>query len=150
MSGFSAQELTKILHHEIPITQALGVNIQSLTGTEIELVAPLENNINIHGTAFAGSLYAVMSIAGWSLVANMVKVQLGRLHTVVLKEGNIKYKRPLADNLIAISSLADEDVDSFVSNFQQHNKAQIDVSVVIQTNGKHAAEFLGTYVVKAK
>ncbi len=147
MAGFTPQSLTALLHQDIPITEALGIEVIELTGSEITIKAPLDGNTNVHGTAFAGSLYSVMSVAGWALVAHMCRVQLGNLPTVVLKHGSIKYRRPLADNLIAISILDDKAVDHFVEQYQQHHKASIKVVVAIKSHDKLATEFTGEYVV---
>lgn len=147
MSGFTKESLTQLLHQDIPMTQALGIEVSHLTGSEIAINAPLDGNTNVHGTAFAGSLYSVMSVAGWAMVANMCKVQLGNLPTVVLKEASIKYRRPLADNLYAMGALDDKAVDQFVKQFQQHNKASIPVQVIIKSDDKTTTDFNGEYVV---
>jgi thioesterase domain-containing protein len=55
--------------------------------------AELEPNINVHGTAFAGSLYAIAALCGWG----MTWLQLKTRHidgSIVIAEGNIRYARP--------------------------------------------------------
>jgi thioesterase domain-containing protein len=145
--GFSAEVLTATIHREIPITQHLGVDILSLDHSTIKVEAPLQNNINIHGTAFAGSIYSIMSITGWAMTAQLSQVYLGQLHTVVLKEANIKYLRPLTDNIIARAEIKTDAIKTFKEQFFLKNKTRANLEVECYQNKKLAAVFNGEYVV---
>ena len=56
------------LNKHIPITKHLGVKVIAFDGNEIELTAPLSNNINHRGTAFGGSLVSVAMLSGWVIL----------------------------------------------------------------------------------
>ena len=45
-------------HEEIPLSAAMGLKIVDGDDGALTLRAPLEPNRNVHGTGFAGSLYA--------------------------------------------------------------------------------------------
>jgi thioesterase domain-containing protein len=64
----TANELTKKIHKGIPLTQAMAFDITQLTETSITVKTGGEENINVHGTAFAGSLYTTCVLAAWGLV----------------------------------------------------------------------------------
>ena len=82
-----------LVAQHIPLTQAMGWKIERLQPWTIATRAPLKNNINIHQTGFAGSLYALAMATGWTLVQYWLdQNRLG--NTLVAGEGNIRYLRP--------------------------------------------------------
>ena len=55
-------------HDEIPLSAAMGLKI--VDGNDGALASmPLAPNRNVHGTGFAGSLYAAAALCGWGQVA---------------------------------------------------------------------------------
>ncbi|TFG38857.1 MAG: thioesterase, partial [Candidatus Aminicenantes bacterium] len=52
----------------MPITKALGLRVIGRDGTDLIFSAPLAPNINHKGTAFAGSLNATATLAGWGTI----------------------------------------------------------------------------------
>ena len=88
------------IHHQIPITKAMGVCIEQLDCKEILVSAPLANNINLHNTAFAGSIYTLGIVAGWTLISAYLE-QAKIKAKVVASEANIKYMKPINSNLLA-------------------------------------------------
>ena len=50
---------------DIPLTRAMGLRVESLGEGGIRMNAPLEPNVNDKGTAFGGSLAAILTLAGW-------------------------------------------------------------------------------------
>ena len=49
--------LQKVLNEEIPLTNAIGISVESCDSLSLTLAAPLHKNINHKRTAFGGSLY---------------------------------------------------------------------------------------------
>jgi len=68
MSDSVLQETERFLHEQIPLTRAMGVRVRSWDGEKLWLSAPLEPNHNHLGTAFGGSLSALATLAGYSLL----------------------------------------------------------------------------------
>ena len=62
------RRLQAILHTEIPISKEIGITMGTYDNGCLVLHAPLAPNINHKDTAFAGSLNAIATLAGWSLV----------------------------------------------------------------------------------
>ena len=57
--------LGEVLAAELPITQSLGIRVESRSGGGLVLWLPLAANRNHKGAVFAGSLNAVATLAGW-------------------------------------------------------------------------------------
>jgi hypothetical protein len=54
-----AEEIEEHINRTQIPARAMGVKVVGLTDNSLSLVAPLAKNSNVHGTAFAGSLYSV-------------------------------------------------------------------------------------------
>ena len=54
--------LAAFLHEKIPLSAAMDVSVVSASASEVVLEAPLDPNINVHGTMFGGS---VSTLACW-------------------------------------------------------------------------------------
>ncbi len=99
---YRLQELQEILAREIPITQHLGISIESYDKTGLTLKAPLQQNINHKSTAFAGSLNALLTLAGWGLL--WLLLQERDMHAqIVIQESMIQ---PGATNQTPLTLLA--------------------------------------------
>lgn len=125
------KQLESLVHQEIPITQALDIRIDELNDDSIRVMAPFEANKNIHNTAFAGSIYTVATIAGWSLVTSLAtRHQLEG--SVVLAKANIQYKKPINGDIVAECEVADSAlIDSFKASFQRKNRARLELVINI-------------------
>ena len=53
----AAQALEQKIHDAIPLSAAMQFSIKVLSQDEIQVSAPLEPNINVHGTGFAGIVF---------------------------------------------------------------------------------------------
>ena len=60
----------------IPLVEHLGIRIRGETATSLTLVLPFAPNRNDKNTAFAGSLYSGLVLAGWGLLSNAAIVGL--------------------------------------------------------------------------
>ncbi|WP_223670198.1 YiiD C-terminal domain-containing protein [Kangiella shandongensis] len=131
----NAQQLETLVHQEIPITKALGIHIAELTQQSIRVTAPFETNKNIHNTAFAGSIYTVGTIAGWSLVSSIAANNQLK-GSVVLAKADIQYKKPINGDLIAECALDDHQLfDKFVASFKRKKRARINLSIQLREDG---------------
>ncbi|MBV35228.1 MAG: thioesterase [Rickettsiales bacterium] len=129
------KQLESLVHQEIPITQALDIRIKELTESSIRVMAPFEANKNIHNTAFAGSIYTVATIAGWSLVTSLA-LQRNLEGSVVLAKANIQYKKPINGDIVAECRVESDDlIDSFVASFKRKNRARIELEINLVEDG---------------
>src|SRR5437588_8626026 len=94
------RELQEILAQEIPITQHLGITVESYDDEGLTLKAPLRQNINHKATAFAGSLNSLLTLAGWGLLWLVLKERnLGV--QIVIQESMSSYLRPVTSDFSA-------------------------------------------------
>ncbi|NVJ68455.1 MAG: YiiD C-terminal domain-containing protein [Gammaproteobacteria bacterium] len=122
-------ELEKLLHQEIPITQALAIQVIELEVNQITIKAPFEQNKNIHNTAFAGSIYTTATLAGWSLVTNFLKDK-NLDGSVVLAKGEIKYLKPINGDIVAHTEFANQsDLEKLQAQFENKGKARINLTI---------------------
>jgi thioesterase domain-containing protein len=124
----------------IPLTQAMGFSIESLDSNHITVKAILENNINVHGTAFAGSLNNICTLALWGLVTT----RLPENASLVLADSSIRYIKPVTADLAANCSIDEQTFSRFLKNLEIEGKARIDGFVSINNETGQAVHFRGT------
>ena len=139
--------LERTWYEKIPITNALGVRIESFDGARLCVRADFEANINLHGTAFAGSLYAINALCGWSMV-HLQLAMAGVEGSIVLAEGNIRYSAPVRDSIVAICDWPDG-VDAIERLRAGKQKARVVLCSRVEQDGETAALFEGRYAVLA-
>ena len=97
-------ELEQCMHQLIPLSVAMKLSVSHYDGNKLQLLAPLEPNVNHQMTAFGGSLLSGCALVGWGLL----QLQLGhmdRLGNVVVGEATSTFYSPVADCLRVESEL---------------------------------------------
>ena len=134
-------------YEKIPITNALGVRIESFDGARLSIGADFAANINLHGSAFAGSLYSVNALCGWSMVHLQLELA-GLKGSIVLAEGTIRYSVPVRGSILATCDWP-QGADAIESLQAGNSKARIALRASIEQDGEVAALFDGRYAVRA-
>jgi thioesterase domain-containing protein len=142
-----ARELQHVLHHEIPLTQQIGLVAQGYDGARLELRAPLAPNVNHKATAFAGSLTAVATLAGWGMVWLILR-EHGLRGVIVIQESATDYRLPVSADFVATCHAPVERVTTrFLHGLQRHGKARLPLTVeILADDGQVAVAFSGSYV----
>jgi thioesterase domain-containing protein len=143
----------------MPPAARLGITIGELSNenfddeTYLSLQMPLQGNTNIHGTAFAGSLYSLAALCAWYAITIRLR-RAKRLsddcYTVVLKSAEISYLRPVADAWIVATSQfpTAEEFGAFLEQLQRSGKATIHVNGKIRLeDGKDAVHYTAVICV---
>ncbi|MRX28180.1 YiiD C-terminal domain-containing protein [Kangiella sp. HZ709] len=127
-----AKQLEQLLHKEIPISQAMGIEVDHLDKNTISVRAPFEKNKNIHNTAFAGSIYTTATLAGWSLLTHYL--QANNIDgAVVLAKANIKYLRPINQDIIAYCDLSNsETLTDLKGHIEIKKRAKIELNITVK------------------
>lgn len=140
-----ARDLERTFHVDIPISKAMGVTVASFDRDVLVVTADLAPNINIHGTAFAGSLYAINALCGWGMTH--LQLALRRLTgSIVIADGHIQYTRPVQEQIRATCRFGDQ-TDAW-TRLDSTGKTRFDLQCSISANGEPAAEFSGQYAVR--
>ena len=138
------REIEEFLHRQIPLTAAMGVQVESYDGRQLVLTAPLALNHNHLGTAFGGSLSAMATLAGYGLLW----LELGdRSAHIVVRDGAIHYRRSVRKEIRAVCERPDAElISAFRDEFAKNGKARIRLEVNVVEDGVTAVEFSGTFV----
>ncbi|MFT5161843.1 MAG: thioesterase domain-containing protein [Alteromonadaceae bacterium] len=136
--------LQQCWHQQIPISQAMGITAHHYHEGVFETRMPLAENINLHGTMFAGSIYSLATLTGWGLVY-LLLCESDLAGDIVLKEGQIDYIEPLISMPVGIANVIDS--EGSLTPLSQGNKARLKVSVTIRDSNNTVAYFSGLFVV---
>lgn len=140
--------LREVLATELPITQHLGVVIERLDGGCLALRLPLAANVNHKGTMFAGSLNAVATLAGWSLLWLLLDEATIPAH-VVIQDSSVRYLRPVTADCVAVCCAPDAAaLERFRATLRRRRVARLALETEIRQNGELAVAFSGRYVVQ--
>ncbi|MDH5377398.1 MAG: thioesterase domain-containing protein [Gammaproteobacteria bacterium] len=140
--------LTELLHHEIPLTEAMGLKAQTYDGNSLSLFAPLEPNRNHKSTAFGGSLYSVAVLTGWGLL--QLKLSEAEISgQVVIQKSSAEYLLPVKSGLVSQCEFVDTKAwERMKKTLQRRTRARLSLRVrILSENGETAMLFEGDYVV---
>lgn len=145
------EELERALHHEVPLSETLGVRVHGYDGQRLELRARLEANVNIYGVAFGGSIYSVCALSGWGLLTLRLE-EIGLEPRIMIAGGEIDYSKPVAQTINAVSRLPDAAAfDRFVARYREKGRARIEVQAHVELDdGSEAARFTGEFIAFEK
>lgn len=134
---------------EIPVTQHLGLEVIGHDTDGLTLAAPLARNVNHEGTAFAGSVNAVATLAGWGWVWLTLR-RSGREGHVVLQDSAIRYLSPIDSDFTATCLPPREaDIERLLAGMTRHRRGRVSLGVEIRVAGSIVATFRGRYVALA-
>lgn len=145
-----ARELEAVLRHEIPLSRQMGLTVQGYDGVCLKLQAPLAPNINHKATAFAGSLNAVTTLAGWGTVW-LLLAERGLHGTIVIQESSTRYQLPVGHDFTATCRVPQADeAERFLAGLRRRGKARLALKVeILDGDGRIAVAFTGMYVAFA-
>jgi len=138
-------ELERTLHHEVPLTEQMGVRVESHDGHELVLHADFAPNINIHGTAFGGSLYSLCAVTCWGMLHLKFEQAAIDAHSV-LGQARISYMRPVKGDILARCRLPEDgSFELFIDRLKRGERARINLVAEICTEEGVAVSYSGNY-----
>jgi thioesterase domain-containing protein len=140
-------ELQAIWHRGIPIAAAMGIRVADFSGQELLVRAPLEPNINVHGTAFAGSLYTVCALSGWGMTWLQLRAR-GLEGSIVLAEGRITYSLPVTNSIACRCRFEASLQERQLRRLSRSGKSALTLASTIAGPRADAVSFEGVYVVR--
>jgi thioesterase domain-containing protein len=137
--------LEQTLYAEVPLTAQMGMRVESHGDNELMLHADFAPNINIHGTAFGGSLYSICALTCWGML-HLKFDEAGIDAHSVIGQANIVYLKPVRGDIKASCRLPDDGMfDEFMQKLGQGSKARIELKAEIHTEDGLAVVFTGSY-----
>ncbi len=146
------KSLQAFIHQEIPITQHMGIQLLNFDNNGLTIGAPLTPNMNDKQTAFAGSMSAVLTLAGWALTMLILK-EAKLKADIAIANSNIDYLKPVTYAIEATSPMPDaESVQQFIETLRSHKRARWSLaSTITEPNTENVAvQFSGSYVAFLK
>lgn len=141
----TASALEAYLHAHIPITRAMGVWAISAGADRVELAAPLEPNINVHGTAFGGSGATLALLAAWSVLHLRLEAE-AIANRLVIQRSTTDYFLPVGGDFTAAASLDGHDTGPFLEMLRRRGRARLAVPADLMFEGKLAGRLTGDFV----
>jgi thioesterase domain-containing protein len=144
----SQQALATVWADRMPITTALGIAVAGLDAQHLTLVMPLAPNRNHKGTVFAGSLSALATLTGWSVVWLKLRESGVDAH-VVIQDAQIRYLAPTRSDVTATTEFPDATSwQRAHTGLLRRGKARLTLGAVLRdADGAVVATFSGRYVV---
>jgi thioesterase domain-containing protein len=141
------EQLQATLQREIPMCAQMGIRVRDAGPSGLVMQLPLGPNRNHQQSAFAGSLNALCTIAGWGSVFLLLK-ELGREASIVIRRSTIKYQEPVTTSEIFARCLpvGQEARQYFLEMLAEKGQAKLDLSVEIAGALGPAVSFHGSYV----
>jgi thioesterase domain-containing protein len=134
-------ELQATLEREIPMSAQMGIRVHKGDPDGLVMRLPLSPNRNHQQTAFAGSLNALCTIAGWGYVYVLLR-ELDRRGNIVIRRSTIKYQEPVTSSEIYARC------HPVAADARQYKgQAKLDLAVEIAGAAGPAVVFGGSYVV---
>lgn len=139
------RELSSLWSSGIPISQKMGLRLARYDGRTLHLQASLADNLNVHQTMFAGSIYSQCVLAGWGLVWLQLK-EAGMEGDIVLAKAGIDYLRPVteAPEARVTRDAAPDALRPLLSG----RSVKFDLQVQLFSGERLAAEMSGKYAVR--
>ena len=130
MSDSARAELQARINRSIPLSEAMGYRIAELDDRHILVAAPLAPNINIHGTGFAGSLYALGILTAWGICAHLLDLA-GIDAELVVAKANIRYRVPIHGDIHCRCEISDEAAAAFLQDLTDKGRSRMVVEVAV-------------------
>jgi thioesterase domain-containing protein len=142
-------ELEKFLYDQIPLASALEISVLHADDGSAAVKAPLYPNRNHMGTAFGGSLNAVMVLAGYAWLFQCLETR-GQSGHVVLKQSTIQYLLPVAADFTAIAKGPERaDFEKFLNGLARKGRSRVHVVIEIDTPSGVACRLSCEFVARS-
>jgi thioesterase domain-containing protein len=141
-------ELQATLEREIPMSAQMGIRVHENGESGLVMRLPLNPNRNHQQTAFAGSLNALCTIAGWGSVYLLLR-ELDRRGSIVIRRSTIKYQEPVTATEIyaRCQPVGPAARQYFLEMLDDKGQAKLDLVVEVAGTAGPAVSFNGSYVV---
>lgn len=122
--------LNELIQQTIPLSKALQFQIVELSSASIKTFAPLQPNLNLHGTGFAGSQYSLAMLTAWSLLTHILAIN-DLDADVVAADASIRYRSPLTNDIVCKSSVDTAEVIRLLGVLERKGRGRLQLNVEI-------------------
>jgi thioesterase domain-containing protein len=143
------RELQSTWLREIPLAAAMAVEVVACAREELLVRAPLAPNRNLHGTAFAGSLFSLCALTGWGATWLALK-QSGLDGAIVVADSRIRYRKAVSGDILCRCRPDLAIIERSLAELEATGRASLPLVCTIDQDDKRAVTFEGEYVVHSK
>lgn len=137
----------KQLQEQLPLIEHMGIVIDSWDGEVVTVGAPLAPNLNVHGTAFGGSLFSIGAMTGWSAVL-LTFLDAGYSPNVWLAKSSIEFMKPVRGRIYAQANISPKIRQQMLVTYESSGRVNVDLDVLIPENGMDAVRIFTQFAVK--
>ena len=142
------EDLKKTINEYIPLTDHMGVEAVRSDLELIHIRAPFEVNRNKMGSAFGGSVNALLTIAAWSWVFAFLKKHSVKCQ-LVIQSNETHFMRPVLGPIEAYCfGPKAEAAEHFLKTLERHKKARLEVSSEVRFEDEVCARFTGRFAAR--
>jgi len=136
----------RYLHRVIPLSAAMGVQVQTASCRHVKLKAPLGPNLNHNETVFGGSAAALATLSAWTLLhLRMKEAQLEA--SLVIQRSRMEYEKPIPGDFEAICDFGDDRAwERFRETFTRRARARLTLAAHLEYGAARVASFEGDFV----
>lgn len=128
------------LFADIVPAKTLQISISKQWKNGIELTAPLAVNLNDKGSAFAGSVSSILTLAGWALITRQLD-EAGLSADVMVVESATQFSAAIRSNLIARAETTEAEMTRVLKELEQRGRSRIRIESTIQEHASMTASF---------
>ncbi|MDF7801767.1 YiiD C-terminal domain-containing protein [Pontiellaceae bacterium B1224] len=125
---------------DIAPAQALQISVSRHWKNGIELAAPLAANINDKGTAFAGSISSLLTLAGWALITRELKQEKIQAEVMVV-ESSTTYSAAVRADLKSIAEVSEKEIARVLKDLETRGRSRIFIESSIPGHASMNASF---------
>jgi len=112
----------------VPYAQHTGIEKLTEDILTLRCNAPVTNHL---GTLHAGALYTLAESQSGLFLQRLFPALAGKV-VPLLREGSMKYKKPVEDAVYAVADVSDEVLEKFEIMFARKGRGSITVSVLLK------------------
>lgn len=134
------------LLNEIPPAKAMGITVSKQWKNGLELCAPFECNLNDKGTAFAGSIASLLTLAGWGLLTLQLRERALEPEIMVVTSA-INYTRPAKQMLSATTEISDAELERIRNDLLVNRRSRMRLCITLRSGGIECANATADYAL---
>lgn len=125
---------------DIVPAQALQISVSNHWKNGIELSAPLEPNLNDKGTAFAGSISSMLTLAGWALMTRELQTAGIRAEVMVVNS-ETDFTATLCSDLKSVAEVSEAEIVRVLQELETRGRSRICINSSIPGHAKMTASY---------
>lgn len=128
----------------------MGLRVTRLDDSSVEILAPLALNGNDKGTGFAGSLFTVAVLTGWSQAMLLLR-DADLAGQVVISDTQVRYLKPATADFSAHSAVPPGEIlQPFYRHLEARGRARLPLSIEVMSGDDVVLRFEGQYAALAE